>query len=74
MRAQQAKNNSDAAAKALNGGCDLDDGNMFYPPKQNGGNGGLAAAIKSGETSEAVVDVALKRVLTNERFRTGPYQ
>ena len=66
-----AKNNSDAAAKALNGGCDLDDGNMFYPPRANGGNGGLPDAIAAGLTTEAAVDAALSRVLTNERFRTG---
>ena len=40
-----AANKSDAAAKSLNGGCDLDDGNSFYQPKANGGNGALPAAI-----------------------------
>jgi beta-glucosidase-like glycosyl hydrolase len=46
-----AANNSDAAAKALNGGCDLDDGNNFYEPRANGGNGGLPDALASGATT-----------------------
>ena len=44
---------------------------MFYPPVANGGNGGLPDAIAAGLTTVAAVDVALARVLTNERFRTG---
>jgi beta-glucosidase-like glycosyl hydrolase len=66
-----AKNNSDAATKALLGGCDLDDGNQFYSPRADGGNGGLPDAIQAGRVSEKDVDAALGRVLTNERFRTG---
>jgi beta-glucosidase-like glycosyl hydrolase len=66
-----AANNSDAAAKALNGGCDLDDGNNFYEPRANGGNGGLPDALASGATTMRQVDTALTRTLTNERFRTG---
>lgn len=66
-----AQNRSDAAAKALNGGCDLDDGNQFYQPKSKGGNGGLPDALDTGLTDIAHVDAALSRVLTNERFRTG---
>ena len=64
-----AANDSDAAAKALNGGCDLDDGNNFFQPRANGGNGGLPDALASGAASVASVDAALSRVLTNERFR-----
>jgi beta-glucosidase len=66
-----AQNQSDAAAKALNGGCDLDDGNQFYQPRSKGGNGGLPDALAAGLTDVAHVDAALTRVLTNERFRTG---
>eukprot|EP01052_Picozoa_sp_SAG31_P003185 SAG31_NODE_120_length_23892_cov_10.545623_14_plen_502_part_00 len=66
-----AANKSDAAAKALNGGCDLDDGNQFYQPSAKGGNGGLTTALAMGYTDMAHLDAAVSRVLTNERFRTG---
>lgn len=66
-----AKNGSDAAAKAMNAGCDLDDGDLFFSPKGAGGNGGLLEAISRGAVQEARVDEAVARVLTNERFRTG---
>lgn len=43
----------------------------FYPPRANGGNGGLKDALTRGLTVISKVDAALTRVLTNERFRTG---
>eukprot|EP00005_Dracoamoeba_jomungandri_P000876 CAMPEP_0174251866 /NCGR_PEP_ID=MMETSP0439-20130205/1559_1 /TAXON_ID=0 /ORGANISM="Stereomyxa ramosa, Strain Chinc5" /LENGTH=746 /DNA_ID=CAMNT_0015332303 /DNA_START=231 /DNA_END=2471 /DNA_ORIENTATION=- len=67
-----AKNSSDAAAKALNGGCDLDLGDQYYPPASSGGNDGLTIAIEDGLTTEAQVDAALTRVLA-ARFKTGQF-
>eukprot|EP00697_Spironema_sp_BW2_P017465 gnl/Spiro4/9155_TR4822_c0_g1_i1.p1 gnl/Spiro4/9155_TR4822_c0_g1~~gnl/Spiro4/9155_TR4822_c0_g1_i1.p1 ORF type:complete len:824 (-),score=178.02 gnl/Spiro4/9155_TR4822_c0_g1_i1:109-2538(-) len=65
-----AKNDSDAAAKALNGGCDLDLGDQYYSPGWSGGADGLTQAIREGMTTEAIVDLALGRVL-EKRFMAG---
>lgn len=40
-----AKDATDAAAKSFNGGSDVDLGDMYFPPKSNGGNGALTDAI-----------------------------
>lgn len=36
-----AKDDKDAAAKSINGGSDIDLGDMYFPPKSNGGNDAL---------------------------------
>jgi len=66
-----AKNMTDATAKAMNAGCDADDGNGVYSPKKFGGQGLLEAAIKAGMVDVKTVDAAVSRVLSATRFRVG---
>ena len=68
-----ASNESDAAAKAMNGGCDVDLGDNLYPPRENGGSGALYnATTKYGLVREETIDVAVSRVL-EKRFLTGQF-
>eukprot|EP00026_Physarum_polycephalum_P000650 Phypoly_transcript_00651.p1 GENE.Phypoly_transcript_00651~~Phypoly_transcript_00651.p1 ORF type:complete len:873 (+),score=93.35 Phypoly_transcript_00651:1602-4220(+) len=67
-----AKNNADAAAKALNGGSDVNLGDMFFPPAANGGNGALVQALQLGLTNETFVNASAKRIIT-KRFITGQF-
>ena len=45
-----ARNASDAAAKALNGGSDVNLGDSYFAPAAVGGNGALVSALAQGLT------------------------
>lgn len=61
---------SDAAAKALNAGTDVELGDTYFSPREYGGNGGLTDALEANMTSYAQVDTALRRLLS-VRFKAG---
>eukprot|EP00026_Physarum_polycephalum_P002953 Phypoly_transcript_02962.p1 GENE.Phypoly_transcript_02962~~Phypoly_transcript_02962.p1 ORF type:complete len:862 (+),score=98.40 Phypoly_transcript_02962:97-2586(+) len=72
MYSHYANNNSDAAAKSINSGSDINLGQNFYAPEQNGGNGGLLQAIQEGLTSDFAVAASARRAL-EKRFLTGQF-
>ena len=53
-------------------GTDVELGDQYFTPAANGGNGALAQALASGQTTEAKLRQAVRRVLSN-RFRTGQF-
>ncbi len=59
-----AANASDAAAKALNGGSDIDLGDEYFPPRGVGGNGALQDALEAGLSDISHVDAAVSRILS----------
>jgi beta-glucosidase-like glycosyl hydrolase len=67
-----AANKTDAAAKTLNGGTDLELGDQIWSPTQNGGSGSLEEAISKGMTTEDRVAESVRRVL-RLRFLTGQF-
>lgn len=67
-----AFNRPDAAAKAINGGADVDLGDAYYAPVAVGGNGALATAVQADLVKVAVVRAAVRRVL-RRRMRLGQF-
>lgn len=67
-----AKDASDAAAKTLNGGCDMELGDQVWSPKANGGSGLLAPEVAKGTVTEARIDESVARIL-GLRFITGQF-
>jgi beta-glucosidase-like glycosyl hydrolase len=67
-----AKDGVDAAAKALNGGADMELGDTYFSPLSSGGSNSLGQAIKQGLTTAARVEVSVRRLLVH-RFRLGQF-
>lgn len=67
-----AKDATDAAAKSINGGSDIDLGDMYFPASSIGGNGALQDALSKKQTSLAQINASLRRVL-KRRFITGQF-
>eukprot|EP01113_Clastostelium_recurvatum_P036756 TRINITY_DN5293_c0_g1_i5.p1 TRINITY_DN5293_c0_g1~~TRINITY_DN5293_c0_g1_i5.p1 ORF type:complete len:548 (+),score=129.93 TRINITY_DN5293_c0_g1_i5:1075-2718(+) len=67
-----AKSNADAAAKAINGGSDVNLGDSFFPPAANGGNGALVQALQMGLTNDTVIKAAARRTYA-KRMLTGQF-